>query len=369
MTKKRFLLFLGIFLMVSAFAFAQIDLQPVAIVRLSKTEQISVKQFKEYISWLTITKALSTQNINAALTDNEKRGALDELGNQFLACQAAEQEKITVSDREINQYFDQSIKTFSDGLAQMIGHTPTDAEIDTELRNRTGMNRASYKELMKRTLLTENYLKVKKQGLFEAIKQPTEAEIQTIYNDAKGKSIFDNGFMRPDTAKVRMLVAPFRNPGEKTAAQTTANNLSREIGSDPGKFDEAARNFRLPNSGYLSGDAFVYRDERIRQIMGAAFVDAVFALKQGAVSRVVERPDGFYIIKIMETYRPKTLTLDDIYNLEDPRSTTVKQTILNAELQRRFMATLQQASEELVTELKKKGSIQIMDDTYNKITW
>jgi parvulin-like peptidyl-prolyl isomerase len=98
-------------------------------------------------------------------------------------------------------------------------------------------------------------------------------------------------------------------------------------------------------------------------------VDTVFSLKQGVVSKVVERPDGFYIIKVMETYRSKTLTLDDVYNLEDPRSITVRQTIGAAEMQRRFMVALQQASEELVADLKKKGSIQIMNDTYNKITW
>ena len=366
---KRFMIFLCVFLMVSALAFGQIDLQPVAIVRLSKTEQITVKQFKEYVSWLTITKAMSTMNPNATLTETERRQALEELGNQFLACQAAEQEKITVTDREINQYFDQSIQNFSEGLARVLGRAPSNDEIDTELRNRTGMTRASYKELMRRTLLTENYLKVKKQSLFESIRQPTEAEIRTIYDEAKGKSIFENGFIRPDTVRVRMLVVPYQNPSEKTAAQNKANELARQIGSDPGKFDEAARDFVKPNSGYVSGDAFVYKDERIRQAMGAAFVDTIFALRQGAVSKVVERPDGFYIIKVMETYRTKTLALDDVYNLEDPRSVTVRQTIGAAEMQRRFMVTLQQASEELVTDLKKRGSVQIMNDTYNKITW
>jgi len=365
---KRFLLFLCVFFLVSAFAFGQIDLQPVAIVRFSKTEQISVRQFKEYAQWLTINKAMATQNPNARLNDEEKMQALNELGNQFLACQAAEQEKITVSEKEINQYFDQNIKNFSEGLAQMLGHAPTDAEIDAELRNRTGMTRASYKEMMRRTLITENYLKIKKKGLFDAIKQPTEAEILAIYNEAKGRSIFENGFARPDAVLVRMIVVPFRNAGEKSAAQTRANELSRQIGNDPGTFDEIARSVR-PNSGYVSGDAYVYKDDRIRQAMGAAFVNAVFALKQGEVSKVVERPDGFFIIKVMETHRAKTLGLDDIYNLEDPRKITVRQTIAAAEMQRRFMTTLQQASEELVTELRKKGSVQVRDDTYGKIVW
>ena len=366
---KRFVLFLSIFLVVSAFCFAQIDLQPVAIVRLSKTEQITVRQFKEYIAWLTTTKIMSTRNANAQLTATERRQALEELGNQYLACQAAEQEKITVTDREINQEFDQNIKTFSDGLAQMLGRTPTDAEIDAELRNRTGMTRASLREMMKRNILTQNYLRVKKQSLFESIKPPTEAEIQAIYNDAKGRSIFENGFSRPDTVRVRMIMVPYRNAGEKTAAQTKANQLSSQIGSDPGRFDEAARDYIKPNSGYYSGDAFVYNHANYRTAMGAAFVDTVFSLRQGAVSRVVERPDGFFIIKVMETYRAKTLLLDDVFNMEDPRSITVRQTIGSAEMQRRFMVTLQQASEELVSELKKKGSVQIIDATYNSIAW
>jgi len=366
---KRFVMVLSVFLAVSVLAFGQIELQPVAIVRLSKTEQISVKQFKEYVSWLTIAKVMSTQNANAKLTDEEKRLALDELGNQFLACQASEQEKIAVTDREINQYFDQSMKNFSQSLAQMLGRNPSDAEVDTELRNRTGMSRASFKELMKRTLLTENYLKVKKQSLFDGIKQPTEAEIQTVYNEARGKSIFENGFVRPDTARVRMLMVPINNPGEKTAAQNTANNLIRQIGNDPSRFDEAVRDYQKPGSGYLSGDGFVYKDDRVRQAMGANFVDTVFGLKQGEVSKLVERPDGFYIVKVIETYRAKTLALDDIYNLEDPRGVTVRQTISAAEMQRRFMAALQQASEELVSELRKKGTFEVKKDTYDKIPW
>ena len=364
------MLFLCGFLLVSAHAFCQqLELQTIATVRLSKTENITVKQFKEYVQWLTIQKALSTQNNNAQLTDSERRQALEELGNQFLACQAAEQEKITVTDREINQFYDQNIKGFSDGLAQIMGRTPTDAEIDTELRNRTGMNRVSYKDMMKRTLLTQNYLQTKKKSLFEAVKPPTDAEIQTIYNDVKGKSIFENGFVRPDTARIRMILVPIRNPSEKAAAQTTANNLSRQIGGDPSKFDETARDFTKPNSNYVTGDGFIYKHDIIRQAMGANFVDTVFSLKQGEVSRVVERPDGFYIIKVMETYRSKTLALDDTYNLEDSRSMTVKQAIINAEMERRYMAAMQQATGELVEELRKKGSVQIMNDIYSKITW
>jgi len=368
---KRLMIGLSVFLVVSVLGFGQIDLQPVAVVRLSKTEQISVKQFKEYVSWLTIAKVMSTQNANAKLTPEERKLALDELGNQFLACQASEQEKILVTDREINQFFDQSMKNFSSSMAQILGRAPSDAEVDAELQNRTGMNRASFKELMKRTLLTENYLKVKKQPLFEAAAKqlPTEAEVQGIYNEVKNKSIFENGFSRPDAARIRMLMVPMETPGGKAAAQTIANNLVKQIGNDPSRFDEAVRDYVKPNSGYVSGEGFVYNADKVRQAMGANFVDIAFSLKQGEISKLIERPDGFYIMKVSETYRAKILALDDIYNLEDPRSGTVRQAIQMAEMQKRAMLTKQQASEELVAELRKKGSVQIMNDTYDKIPW
>jgi len=372
---KRFMVFLSIFLLVSAAVFGQaasmpIDIKSVAVVRGKQTtEQITVKQFKDYVSWLTMAKAMSTQDTNAKLTAEERRQALEELGNQFLACQAAAQEKINVSEKDITQYYDQSIANFSQSLGMVLGRAPTDAEIDTELRERTGMNRASFRELMKRTLLTENYLKVKKQSLFTSIKNPTDAEILKIYNEVKSRSIFESGFSRPDTARVRMLMVPFRNAGEKPKAQSTANNLFKTINGDTSKFDEAVRDFRKPNSGYVSGDGFVYKDDRIRQAMGADFVNTIFNLKQGEVSKLLEGKDGYYIVKIIESYRAQVLTLDDVYNLEDPRAPTVRQAIVAAETQRRFMEALQQATEELVVELRKSGSVQIMDDVYNQITW
>jgi len=371
---KRFIVFLCIFLLVSAAVFGQpasvpIEIQTVAVVRLSGVDQITVKQYKDYVSWLTIAKALSVQDPNAKLTAEERRQALEELGNQFLACQAAAQKKITVSEKEINQYYEQSIANFSGSLGMILGRTPTDAEIDKELKERTGMNRASFKELMKRTLLTENYLKVEKQSLFTSIKNPTEAEIQKIHNEVKNKSIFEYGFSRPDTARIRMLMVPFRNPAEKSKAQAAATTLFKSINGDPSKFDEAVRDYRKPNSTYISGDGFIYKDDRVRKALGADFVNTAFSLRQGDVSKLLEGNDGFYIIKVIETYRAKVLSLDDIYNLEDPRAATVRQAISAAELQRRFMAALQQATEELVVDLRKKGSVQIMDDVYNKIVW
>ena len=366
---KRFMVFLCIFLMISVFGFAQIDLQPVVIVNLSKTERIDVKQFKEYVNWETYQRIMYTQNNNTRLTDTEKREVLESIINLYLACQAAEKEGIKVDEKNINQEFDQSIKNFADQLAQMMGRRPTDAEIDAALLQRIGITRAGFKEIIRRSYISENYLKVKKKHLFDAIKPPTEAEIQAIYNQIKSKSILEGGCSRPVTVKVRMIIVQYPNASERTTAQNKANQLISQIGNDPGKFDETARDYIKPNSGYQTREGFLSKDERLRQTMGSTFMDTVFSLKQGSVSKVVELPDGFYIIKILETYSSKILLLDDIYLLEDPNSTTVRQAINISEIQRRGIIAYQQAQAELITELRKTGKFDIKNDIYDSITW
>jgi parvulin-like peptidyl-prolyl isomerase len=367
---KRLLAFLIIFPAFSGFVFAQIDLQPVAIVRLSKSQPISVKEFKDYVNWMSLTKGNVDPSAKVSLTPEERREVLTTLSNQLLACQAAEQDNVTVTDKDVNQQFDEEMKPLVAYLTQKLGRAPSDAEVDAELRTQTGMTRPAFKEQVRRSLVTNKYLQFKKQAMFQALKAPSDTEIQGIYNQYKGKSIFDGGFIRPDVVRIRMVWVPVTTPAEKAAALAKANQLLKTIGGDAGKFDEIVSDSRKPNSGYLGGDGpYIYKHEQIRAAMGIDFYDTAFRLKQGEVSKLLERPDGYYIIKIIETYRQKTLTLDDIYNLGDPRQTTVRNYIYMAEAQRRQLETLQKASEELVEELKKRGSVQVIDSTYNSIAW
>jgi parvulin-like peptidyl-prolyl isomerase len=369
MKMKRLTIVVGLFLSLSGLAFAQLDLQPVAIVRLSKSQPISVKEFKDYVNWMSLSRA-ADPSAKVALTDTERREILDTLSNQLLACQAAEQDNVSATDREVTQQFDEEMKPLIAYLGQKLGHAPSDAEVDTELRAQTGMTRAGFKEQIRRSLVTNKYLQFKKAGLFQALKPPSDAEVLTFYNQSKDKNIFDGGFIRPDTIRIRMIWVPVNNASEKSAALNRANQLLRTIGGDAGKFDEVVNDADKPNSGYMGGDGpYVYKHEQIRAAMGIDFYDTAFRLKQGEVSKLLERPDGYYIVKVIETYRQKTLTLDDIYNLGDPRKITVRNYITIIESQRRQMETIKKASEELVEELKKRGSVTVNNDTYNSIVW
>jgi parvulin-like peptidyl-prolyl isomerase len=371
---KRFFSILLFLALCGGLAVAQIDLQPVAIVRLSKSQPISVKEFKDYVNWMNLSRtngaAQAGQPAPSPLNAEERRQVLDTISNQLLACQAAEQENVTITDRELNQAVEEELKPLAAYLAQRLGRDPSDTEIDSELQGQTGMTRAGFREQIRRSILTNKYLQFKKQALFQAVKSPTEAEIQSLYNQARDRTILEGGFVRPDAIRVKMIWVPITNQTNKAAALEKANQLIRQIGGDAGKFDEVVADSRNANSGYVGGDGpYLYKNERIRAEIGLDFYDTAFRLRQGEVSKLLERPDGYYIIKVTETLRQKTLTLEDVYRLEDPRRTTVRNYILITESQKRQMETYEKASLELVEELKKRGSVQVMDSAYNNIVW
>ncbi|MDR2182523.1 MAG: peptidyl-prolyl cis-trans isomerase, partial [Treponema sp.] len=266
---------------------------------------------------------------------------------------------------------DEELKPLSAYLTQKNnGKAPTEAEVDAELRNQTGMTRAGFREQVRRSMASDKYIQTKKQTLFQAIKTPTEAEILELYNEYKGKSLAEGGFMRPQVVRLKMIVVPIRGAAGKAAAQERANALSRQIGTDPAKFDEAAADAAKPNSDYSAGEGpYLYKFDQAVDAADRSFLNMLFALKQGEVSRLIERPDGFYIVKVLESMRAKTLTLDDVYNLGENPAITVRQYLGNYLAELRGMETYQQAYQEILADLKKRGSVQVMDNVYNSISW
>jgi parvulin-like peptidyl-prolyl isomerase len=371
---KRYFFFLLLFIFLCGMVFAQQDLQPVAVVRLSRSQPVSVKEFKDYVRWMNLSRANIAaqygQPAPAPLNAEERRQILETITNQLLACQAAEQDNVSVTDRELNQAVDEELKPLIDALSRRLNRAPSDAEIDNELRTRTGMTRAGFKEQIRRSLLTDKYLYFKKQAQFQSISPPSEPEIQSLYNQAKNTFILEGGFFRPDTIRLRMIAVRITGQTSRAAALEKATRLVRQIGGDAAKFDEAMADSRKPNSGYEAGDTYLYKDERFRANMGIDFYDTAFSLKQGEISKLLERPDGYYIIKVIETLRQKTLALEDVYLYDnDSKPVTVRNYIIITESQRRQGEAREKASIELVEELKKRGSVQIMDSAYNSIVW
>ena len=161
---KRLILFLCFSLAVSAFSFGQSDTDTVAIVHLHRTEQVTVRQLRNYVSWHTINKSRSTGNPNAVLTESERRQVLDILVNVFLVVQAATQEGMAISDSEFNREFEQWISALTAALVQRM-ERPIDADVDAAILWQTGMTREIFRVFWRREMIVQNYVLRKFPGI------------------------------------------------------------------------------------------------------------------------------------------------------------------------------------------------------------
>jgi len=345
---KRFLQALALAALIPAYSFAQIDLQTIATVELIRTEFISVKQLKAEV------KKAETQ-AKRTITVAERRKVLDTMINERLVMQAAERDKISVTEAEINAPLQQA----RTGMNTQLKRTTTDKEFEDAVKLETGMGLVDYKAQLRKQLTIQKYLFSKKKAYFESIAAPTEADINNAYELSKSKLV------RPDTVRFSMIFIP---KGEGADAQkksrALADKLVADIGTNPSRFDEASVRAGAPNSGYQAGDGgYLPKATESVQVVGSEFLNVAFSLKVGEVSRLLENPRGFQIIKVTETYAQKTLELNDVYQLGARGS--LKEYIANQlsqEIQQRAIDT---ASGELLNELRAGKSFKIDEKLLN----
>jgi len=328
--------------------FSQSGLQPAATVNLIRTEQITVGQLRTECD--RMEKAASR-----SLTAAERRQVLDVMINERLVMQAAERDRVSVTENEVNS----QIQQLRAAMAQSLGRQPTDAEFAQAIQSESGLEMPAFREQMRRQMIVQKYLIHKKGDLINSIKVPTDAEILAEYNLLRGELV------RPETIRFSMIQVPYGpDAASRTRARTLVDRLHREIGSDLSKFDDVASRSVAPDSGYQAGDAgYLPRNQEARQVVGQAFMDAAFALRQGQVSRVIEGLQGFQIIKVTENYAVKNLEINDLIQLGT--RITVREYIGQLMLTQRQQAILAQASQELVSELRTGRSFTVFEDRLN----
>ncbi|MDR1566443.1 MAG: peptidyl-prolyl cis-trans isomerase [Treponema sp.] len=327
--------------------FTQSDLQPAAIVRLTKSEPITVKQYRTEVERYE-------KQAGRALNSTEKRQVLDVMINEKLASQAAERDKVTITDNEVNQ----SLQQLKNELSQTIQRQPTEAEWAAFIKNQTGLELPAYREQLKKQLLIQKYLMEKKRDSFSSLKAPTEEEIKNTYSLARAELV------RPETVRFSMIRVPFTDTVSKAKAREIVDRLVREIGNNPAKFDEAVAKGRAPNSEYQAGDGgYLPRNTQAQQKVGAEFITTAFNLKQGEVSKMIETSEGFHIIKITETYEQKDLGLDDV--IQPGTRVTVRDYISSGLQQQQEQELIEKVTQELVAELRAGNPYQIYESNLN----
>ncbi len=345
---KRILLLITLSAFITVSAFSQADLQPAATVNLIRNEPITVRQLRTEVTRMETTAG-------RALSQEERLKILDTMINEKLALQAAERDRTTVSENEINQHL-QQLKGI---LAQQIGRQPTDAEFSQAIRNESGLDLPAFREQLRKQMIVQKYLMAKKGNLINSIRTPTEADITEQFELIKAQLV------RPETIRFSMIQVPFGpDAASKTKARELADELVREIGSNPSKFDEVVTRGQSPNAGFMAGDGgYIPRNPEALNVVGQNFINTAFSLKQGEVSNIIEGNPGWQIIKVTENYAMKNLTLDDIMQLGTRM--TVRDYIGNVILQQRQQDILVQASQELAAELRAGRNFQIFEKNLN----
>jgi len=343
------ILFVILVLLTAVTGFSQADLQPAATVNLIRTEPITVRQLRFEVERME-------KGTNRTLSHAERLQVLDVIINERLCLQAAERDRVIITDNEVNQ----QMQAFRSNMTQYLGRQPTDAEFAQAVMNESGLEVNAFRDQLRRQMIVQKYLMSKKGDMINSVRVPTEQEINTEYN------LLKSDLVRPETIRFSMIQVPYGpDSASRTSARTLMDTLVRRINNDPSRFDEVAADHAIPNSGYVAGDAgFLPRNQEARQIVGQAFMDVAFALRQGQVSRLIEGQNGFQIIKVTENYASKQLELNDIFQLGT--RVTVREYIGQLMLNQRQQATLAQASQELIVELRTGRSFQIFE---NNIRW
>jgi parvulin-like peptidyl-prolyl isomerase len=346
---KRALFFTVLSILTVFSGFAQADLQPAAIVNLIRTEPITVRQLRTEVERME-------RSSNRTLTQAERLQVLDVIINERLVLQAAERDRVIVTENELNQ----QVQQLRNSMTQSLGRQPTDAEFAQAVMNESGMDVTAFRDQLRRSMIVQKYLLSTKGELIGSVRAPTEDEVVTEYNLLRGNLV------RPETIRFSMIQVSYgADAAARTRARELANRLVQEIGTDPSKFDEVAARSVAPNSGFQAGDAgFLPRNQEARNVVGQEFMDVAFSLRQGQVSRLIEGTQGFQIIKITENYAVRNLELDDIAQLGT--RVTVREYIRQLMLNQRQQTILAQASQELIAELRTGRTFQVME---NNLRW
>jgi hypothetical protein len=357
LTGKVMCLALALALFGAATVGAQVsDMQPVATLTLYKTEAISVKQLRARIESL---EKMSQHT----LTRDERRQALDMMVDELLILQAANKDKLYVSDGEVNQELDR----MRAGMNEQAKRQISDAEFAQAIKQMTNSDLTNFRTELKKQLIVHKYILNKKGDELKAVKPATDADIKIRYSDLRQSQRGMAMLTQEETLHFSAIVFLYSTDKERAKAQQAANKLSAEIGGSVTKFDEKSgiksRDYRSADNGVIQKNA------QTRDKVGAAFYNAIFALpydqKSGAtqISKPLEITQGdqrgFYIVKITAKYPFKSpLGLDDtVVELGG----TVRQLLGQQIMQQRQQDATEKAIKDVIAPLRKTATVKIID--------
>ncbi len=204
-------------------------------------------------------------------------------------------------------------------------------------------------------LIQQKYVSQKKRSLFDAIKNPTPAEIEEQYN------LYQVQFTNPKMVRFsQVFISTLNLSGSaKDEALERAEEAYRKLQQGE-SFENLVTQYSDDTKSRYSGGDFGYlpmNDERAKAYFGAQFFNKLFTMNVGDISPVLTSNLGYHIVKVTEKRERKFLSLDDELSPGNPL--TVREYIRRSLIQQKQQDALQKAYAELIDELKAEADISV----------
>lgn len=222
------------------------------------------------------------------------KSMMDRIIDDEVLVGAARQYKIEATDAEVQGQVEKFLK-------DVRGRFKTEPEYRSALKASGFGNESEFRKFRveqdKRELLMQRSMdSLRAHGRMSAPVNVTEEDINAAFAMAKDKI-----GKRPATVSFRQIVVPPRpNPDARKAAMAKAESLLVEL-EKGGDFEKIAKRESMdPGTRDVGGDLGW---NRVGQMV-PAFDRAMFSLRPGQISPIVETPFGFHIIKV-DRVQPK----------------------------------------------------------------
>lgn len=345
---KKIFLALLVFMTASMSLFAQADLQVLAVVKLNKSESITVKQVKSRV-------ATYEAQYGKAFTPEERKLVLDAMIEEKLILQSAAKEGLSIPDSTIDQYFLQS-------MSQQIGQMVTEKELnelvqkaygkslDDLLKAQVAMNTAEYKNFLKNSLIVQQYVVKAKQEELQKV-APTDADIRAFYENNKTSFVWND--------MMKLFMARVEKGNDPDAAKLKCNDLRNKIVEKKLTMDQVEVQANLPDSGYQAGNLLVQKTEPFALNLGMTYPSllTLFSQKEGFVSDLQETEIDYRVFVVSKKYDAKILAISDVVQPET--TVTVYDYIRNNLTQQMQMQAVQIAGKELAVSLNTPETVEM----------
>ena len=317
--------------------------RPAATVRLIRNTAITMDQLEsEYSRYVAMGAPVTRMDV------------LDTLINDEVFLQGAERDGVTISDRQIEQLYQQQ-KANVQAQAMQAGQTVTDAAFEAEVMNQFG-SVDEYKKALGEQYIVNQYLMLKRGNELQNVPMPTDAEVNSFYRQNQ------QAFFQAENVKLAHIYIPKNgNATEDEASLRLLTDVAADIHSGAITFEKAVSEYSQDEGsrnvggdiGWLSAD-----NTAARQGWGNAFCDEVLSMEPGQVSDVLESDMGYHIVRVSVHNAAKILSLSD--PVSPAEIMTVREYIQQYLYMVNSQNTVNAALQSLILELRNEAQINII---------